>query len=646
MDPTSSLQTGVTRLRRHRGTVAAVLAIALFAWPFVTLSPGVDGDWNWNAALAVAAEHRRPFGGELIFTYGPLGFLEVDPRLYFSGPTLVAFAYQGLLQLLLAATFLLAARRSHPWPAAFALAYVAVAVVPTRTIALGFAWCVLALTASGDRGETAAARLFPPAIGLLCGVALLGKLNFGVELVALAAIALACRPGRRGRDAIAFAAALLAAAAVGWLATGQTVDGVWPYVRYGFEIVRGYAPTQGAAPAEQWYYWAALLLFAIPSALVWANARQAPPWQRWGLVALWSVYAFASFKQGFVRAGDAHVALFATAMLAAIAVLPAPPARRWPAATASGVVASLALIVALGFGSLLADRLDPLRSAGAVAEQARTLADGSRRLELRAAHVEAIRRHYGLSDRLAARVGDRTLAFWPFNYGDLVYAYGFNWRSLPALNPLAPTTAAIDRAGAEMLRSDRAPERILRRGRQAAAADFSLAHPPLARVLEPPYDPPLTAREIFCRYRELSRSAPWQLLVRRADRCLPSRAIGHATAAWGDPVPVPRARPGSALLVRIEGTEPAGLELLRELLLRPAPRFVLFDGRAARLDPSAAPGGLLIGAAPGRDYRAPFAMAPNPATIAVARVGDQPGGMLRYSFVELPVDAPASARAG
>ena len=623
---------------------AATVALAVLAWPFGTLVPGIDGDWNWVAGLAVIAEEGHRFGDQLIWNYGPLGFLHHGALLYYDDLAALAFAYHWALQLLLAATLYVASRRSYPAPVAFAIAFVVLALITDRALLLGFAWCVLALTRPDDAPRDLPARWFPAAIGVLAGILVLSKLNQGVTIVALAATALIARPGRRPHDWAAFAGAFLATAAVGWLATGQALAGVWLYVRYGAETIGGYPAAAGVSdPDGQWHYWAALLIFALGSTLVWRAARDAAPVRRWGLVALWLIFSFATFKQGFVRHGDGHVRLYMASMLMALAVLPVRPTGRWLAVTGAGIVAC-AVLSGVVTRERLDDRIDPYRNAEAALAQAGTMASSEKRARRRAELATAIRDHYSLPPRIAAGVGDRPVAFWPFAAGDLAYALGVEWRSLPVIEPYGISTPALDDVVAGMLASSRAPDRIVRKPRPVNPPGVSLDPPPHELMLGPPFEPPLTTRAVFCRYRELARSEPWQLLARAPDRCGRPREVESVVAAWGEAVEVPEPRPGSALLVEIEGSEVHGLERLKALWLRPDARVIVLDDHAYRLVPSTASRARLIGAAPDVDYRAPLELAPNASRIAVRRLGDEPDGELRYTFLELPVRRPSAFR--
>jgi hypothetical protein len=611
--------------------VLCVVAIAVAAWRAPSVQPGAGADWNWIATLAYAAEHGLRFGGEIVWSYGPLGFLTAwrNPVLYYDDLLPWSWAYTVVIQLLLAGSLLLCLRRSLPRLAAVPLAAVVVVLAIDSPPALALAWCALLISRDRDVLGDRLARALPFALGALAGLTLLGKLNQGLEVVALAAVALAVE--RRLREILAFSGALVATAAIGWLATGQTAADVWPYLRYGAEIIGGYGGAMGQAGPYGWSYPAAFALIGLALACAWYGGRCGRLGRRrWGLLALAVVYAGFTFKEGFVRQDEGHLEAFFGDMAVLFAVL---PLRRWwrPAAVGA-IAASILAIGVLAGGGELRRMLDPVANARAAAEQIHALASSDRRAEIREELRREIAGGYGVTPAVLSAVGRRPVMMWPYLYGDVAWAYGLDFRPLPPLEPYATYTPALDRLGARMLESPAAPARIMR----ANATVLDDRH----RTFEAPQ----TTLAIFCRYRQIAVREPWQVLARSRDRCGPPRRLGSATAAWGEPVLVPLPRdPRAIVLVRPSGINPQGLERLRALVLRPHARSISLDGRSHRLVAATATEGLLLSAPSALDYRPPFAMAPNPAQIAVGRDG-QPGGRVRYAFEEIPVRPFRGAR--
>ena len=58
-------------------TPSLALVVALVTWPVLSLTPGVGLDPSWEVALQMATQRGFDWGTQVIFSYGPLGFLSV-----------------------------------------------------------------------------------------------------------------------------------------------------------------------------------------------------------------------------------------------------------------------------------------------------------------------------------------------------------------------------------------------------------------------------------------------------------------------------------------------------------------------------------------------------------------------------------------
>jgi hypothetical protein len=614
-----------------------VAAIAAVAWPVHSLRAGVTGDWSWHAGLAYVAEHGLRFGDQIAWTYGPLGFLNTwfGPVLYYGDILLMSWVYIASLQVLLTVALLRALRRSLPLPVAALVAAVVLALTRDLATALGFAWCVQLVTRDdGESGSRVTAGL-TVALGVLTGLMLLGKLNQGVELLALAVVLLLVE--RRLREVLLFAGALLVTATAGWVATNQTLSEVWPYVRNGVEVVAGYAAAMGATdPEHAWSYAAALALVGLTLALGWGATKELSRRRRLGLLGLYAIYAGASFKEGFVRQDPGHLEVFFGDMLVPLAFVPFHGSRRTLTAALAGIAAGTLVLAGLLGTDRVVRRLNPYANIVAVADQMRTLGSSDRRAAMIADLRTRIEATYGLTPGVRAAVGQRPVMLWPNLFGEVAWAYDLNLRPLPSFEVYGAYTPALDRLGARMLASSRAPARILRTN--VIPVDRRRAT----------FEAPFATQEIFCRYRQITVGGAWQVLARASDRCGTPQTLSTLTAAWGEPVSVPAPLRAAALvLVHIEGAGPHGRERVRSLLLRPQIRWIALDGNVYRLVAATAADGLLLYAPPQLDYPDPFAMAPRPQTIVVGRSGGEPGGYITYRFEEVPLrPIPAVATAG
>jgi hypothetical protein len=626
----ATAQRAVARVHTGGTAIASVwtAAIAVAAWPVHTIVPGLGGDWGWVSTLAYAFEHGLTFGQGIVWTYGPLGFLDTwyGPTLYYGDVFALSWLFAAVVQLLLAGTLLIALRRVFPLPLAALLAAVTLAFIPDAPLALGLAWSVLLLTR--ERGGVT----LPLALGLLSGIMVLGKLSQGGELLLLAVLALLV--AARRRDALAFAGGALATAATGWLATGQTPADVWPYVRNGLELLAGYAAAMGrpGLAAHAWTIPAALALAAFALVLAWDLARAAPTRRRGvGLLLLCSVYLAFAFKEGFVLDDEVHIETYFGDVLVVFALLALPGWRR--ALPLTGLAAGVLAFTAVAGGNAALRMVDPYANAKAAVDQLRVLGSAAERERIAVDLRARIRYLYGVDPRLLTAIGKRSTMLWPYLYGEVAWAYGLNLRPLPSLEPYATYTPRLDRLGAQALADDdTAPARILRAAMAAA---------PALDGRHPAFEAPLTTLAIFCRYRQVAAAGPWQLLARAPDRCGAPRRLAATSARWGEPVDVPAPRRRDAvLLARIDGAREQGLERLLSLALRPYRRWIDLDGVRYRLIAATAAEGLLLRAQPRADFPQLFTLAPNPRQIAISRDRGAPDGELRVVFLEVPLNRP------
>ncbi|MPY94806.1 MAG: hypothetical protein GEV08_17600, partial [Acidimicrobiia bacterium] len=218
------------RLLRLAVGAAQVLALWVLTWPSAALSaaPSLDPSFRWG--LQQAFVEGRRFGTEIVFTYGPLGFLSF-PELYFTLPTFLSIAARSVLMFAGCGFVLWAVRRVVPnRVVAFLVAYGLVALTLTPLVAY-LPETICALLVSGSLavvlgGELGSRRRVTVLVGIGATAALLAlmKLNTGVTaglVGSLAAVSLASgrawRPLARLRDLATFLLAGLATFLLGWL---------------------------------------------------------------------------------------------------------------------------------------------------------------------------------------------------------------------------------------------------------------------------------------------------------------------------------------------------------------------------------------------------------------------------------------------
>src|SRR5688500_4925775 len=91
--------------------LAAGIGVGLLSWDLEFGSPGPYVDPSARAGVALASDLDLQFGSEVVFSYGPLGFLR-DTRVWFADLAVLAFLYSALVHVLLACAVVLALARA------------------------------------------------------------------------------------------------------------------------------------------------------------------------------------------------------------------------------------------------------------------------------------------------------------------------------------------------------------------------------------------------------------------------------------------------------------------------------------------------------------------------------------------------------
>jgi hypothetical protein len=598
------------------------LVVALFTFPTFSLTPAPGLDLSWGAGLQMATHDGLVFGRDVIFTYGPLGFLSV-PTLWYQDLGAAAVAYAAIVHILACTLVLWAALRIFDRLLAVVVAVFACSFLgsPLVTIAL-----ILAASVAAGRARPRLRAAFPPAIGVLAGFALLLKLNLGIEILLLGGLTLlADRPRRAVTQLAQFGGAFVAALILFWLAAGQPLGALPDYIALSESVISGHSEAMvlsdpGSASA------ALLAIGAGVAATVatWLLNDDLVQRRRLVLTGLIALFAFVSFKEGFIRPDRGHIAFFISAMVAAWFVLGWKRPLGWP-----GIVSLLAVLAASA--NFSSGAIDPIAHIKAARDLTRTMISPSRRHSATDVGRSNIEANQAIDPAIVAAIGSRPVHVSPYETS-VAWAYGLKWRPLPVFQDYLAFTPKLDQENTDALRSTEAPPLILRE------LDTGLVD---GRYIG--FNPPEATVEMLCRYSPSLTRGNWVLLRRTRDRCGREKLLKSTDGEFGKPFTVPAVPLGSLTVVRVRGVGVGGLERLRTLLFRAKPRYVGFSGgnqsasTAAnfRLVPGTAEDGLLISAPRGADYPQPFTLAPDPAAFTISGPGLE--GPIDIDFYTRPI---------
>lgn len=601
---------------------------ALCAWHIGMNSAGIGLDASWNAGLTMAVHQGLQFGREIVFSYGPLGFLQ-SPFVYYSGLGLIAFLFTAALYVCFCVALVRALARVLPLAAAALLGFLVVGALPL--IEQPPLLAVLAAMAMLERERSPRAIDAFLVLGAsYAAVEALVKLSTGPIVAAVFLVALIGL--RAGRLRIAAYLVLLAAEIVAlWLLCGQSLGAIPDFLSNTAQIVSGYSSAMvSESDVAQWKVIVASVVAALTTvALVvacWFGSFRDRRARIAGAV-LSGLVAFTIFKEGVVRTDAGHLSLFFSS--ATVLWIAIPWRRRlWP------LLVGGALAIALAGAPVRKEAVDAhlhvVENVRDAWEQARNVFSPARRQALIEAGRSGLQATYDLSPRAQAALRGRTVSVEPWEAG-AAWAYGYEWDPLPVFQNYSAYTSKLDRLNAAAVESPDGPERILREEPLAVFPEFETEDVDNRFI---GWDPPEQARAVLCNFAPLVGDERWQVLGRVPDRCGAPRPAGSAQAGEGEAVPVPAPRRGEAVFVRIHGAGVGGLERVGAALFHARVRRLTVNGeRSYRLIPETAGDGLLLRgrgafAAPG-----PFSPFPQARTIAVSGAG----GSLRFEFFRLQV---------
>lgn len=264
--------------------------------------PGTELDPSWRQMLGFAQARGLQFGEDIIFTYGPLGFL-LNPSNTGDLHTLHLVWQVGVASCFAALT--LAFSRAYRGMArALVILFFFVVMGPS---AEGLTWMmmfILVLT----YGQKYGGRSGWPGVLLVGILALVSLQKFTFLMLSIGVIAImSLQAIALGRHRTSWVIPLTYGGLfmTGWVACGQSVLGLPAYLATSWDLSRGYSMAMGLPPDG------ITLLVGLGSiiALSWFIGEKfvhRPRWVTDGAIVLMAAWgAFLAWKHGFVRA-DAH----------------------------------------------------------------------------------------------------------------------------------------------------------------------------------------------------------------------------------------------------------------------------------------------------------------------------------------------------
>jgi hypothetical protein len=597
-------------LSGRRAEVAAVALVALLSWRVTTLVPAAGLDPSWVIGLSLAISRGLSFGRQVVFTYGPLGLVDV-PLDVSPGTLVLGLVGAALIQLGLAAVIVRSLRPRFGLLGAALLALIAMllysaAVSAAALDGIAFGFVAITLTVPPERAARSA-RLLAIAGGALAGLALLVKLDDGIAVGAIVLVGvLGARDSRR--NVVLLIGSVLVTAVVAWLALGQPISALPDYVRYGVDVVRGYVDAMGFDAIGVGGEWQLLVTIAsgiVLAAAAWRSLAASPRRAAAALAAAVLLVHYFTAREAFVRYDPSHAT--ALCLLAPVALM-IPWRDRGVGLAAATALAVAALALLGGAGVSVGRVFNPTSRAGMFFSDLRTMfSPGGTIADARA----QIRAADAMPAQLEAELDGHCVDAEPTEVAIIFANPRWRWCPIGVLQTYTAYTTALDDLDAAGYADARTgPDRVVRE---------------LGQTIDrrnPVWESPAAMLSLLCHFAEIGRDGPWQVLARIPDRCGRPRVIADVDSTHPNPITLPAPPPGMVVLAEVHGLQVRGLERLRTLFGRASIRTLTINGSASfRVVPDTLTDGLILDVPTAADYAAPFKLSLSARTLSASIAG-------------------------
>ncbi len=423
-------------------------------------------DDSWMQALHLAFLQHWQFGRDIVFSYGPWGFLH-------GGYHPATYLITMILWSVLSGVFWWPAWRiaQHFFRNQFASWLWLMGFIATADLAL--VWVLLLLLLHffvEDRPFTIIQAVLTLSLGLLSLVKFVTFL-FAVTVVLLIALDNVLRQRRFPWILPVFIAGLLCF----WIAAGQHLSSFVPYVQCSWQITNGFTEAMMLTGFKEvqdlCFFLAAVAVLSVMAAYAaWLRHRF------FGIIPLLGLgfILFVTFKYGYVRTDVHEVAATEDLVLISFACL----ATLWPTlwkkgtwAIIAGLLPTAAIFLFLSFiysrdaqAGLLANTLKNPGFQGIFA-QVEAVRGGKDLREAYEKHLADLRNQFPLPPI------EGNIDAYPLNL-DPIFAYGLVYHPRPVIQSYSAYTPELAKLNADFLRGENAPKNILVEG-SSSKWDFS-----------------------------------------------------------------------------------------------------------------------------------------------------------------------------
>lgn len=586
-----------------------IVAVVLGASPLIQ-TPGAGVDRGWITGLAVAQQEGLKFGSDLVFTYGPWGYLDY--------PVLISRrAVVSAVLFTVVAVFMawLALRRAFARTVRDTVAAPLAAAAVVMTIPGGGASAMLLIAVSlflldhldADR-ELGWGVLVPASIAAAWLVQL--KFSEGVALVVMVGIAALVAPGPIVRRAALAVGTFLLATVVLWMAAGQRLGDLPKWLVDSGAISRGYTEAMSLEAQPNAFGYLMMAAMAVAAVVLWfAATRRLDRRRAVAIAGVSAMLLYLGFREASGRHDVGHEPFFF--------ILAMPPLI-WLAGLAPERTRRLLpglCAIALGINGYLNTNLAEVKRRWSYAVE--LVADARfHHSSVEQARQEA-RVHYDVPvDLLGDTSGGMASDGWE---AAVAWAYSIPWRPAPVFQSYVAYNGHLDALNRDWLVNAPSNRVILRPPNTGIDERNSL------------WDPPNYVLAEICSTEPGGSNESWLVLRPSSDRCGQPQELDEVTVRANESVRVPQVGPNTLVTVSFVPDDSSLADgLTGELFKTLTPLRATLDGRSYRLPRALAAGPLVVNVPESAGWPDAFGGSAAPRTIAFSEPG-----VVRFSTREL-----------
>jgi hypothetical protein len=564
---------------------AVIVFLQAYRVPAGPMGAGLDS--SFPHILNLGASTGAKFGTDIVYTYGPLGFLLAIEDVGINLP--VGFAFWTITYAAFAATlsyFVVSCTRGWRTILGLVLAAATSSLVDVDRLLPSLVMLLLFLGYEHPRFRD----WIIAGCGALASLGMLMKVTVGIGCIGavlLSSLVPFTSIKEIARRAIIAAISSVATFCVTWTALSGSVGGMTAYFYNTLQLSAGYTDSMGAPRADERL---SLTFYLLATASLAILAGLLPRWRNMHALAVVVPFVAIAWKHGVVRYDGGHVfALVSTLAFSSFCTLilhlsktSSPVQRNTPAFYRStiGIVgaSAIACLTVIAIASAGMQFIPELAGGLTTIRHAR---DYSRYRQHLAQISDARLADSRLSPDRLNQIGNNTVDVYSYELGFVAANPQVNWHLKPIFQHFNAFTENLDRLNADFLQGSNAPTFVM------------LYHPNNSIVgvdgSHQLFDDPIAFVQLMRHYRtsfaEDNPSKPPIGLLERASEAENSfgepMVLKSQTAHWNEAIPLPQARnPSSILRVKVDLKRPFSSKVKQALfrLSRVHLVYILADG--------------------------------------------------------------------